>query len=73
MKVAILNYIGEYVEIAPIPENLADKLRNNLMQEFEVMAELGYDLDNIQYMFVDTDPDGIDVFYQDDPIPVTTL
>ena len=73
MKVAVLNFTGGYIEIANVPENIEKQMWEGNMDDVQAMLELGYDLENIQYMFIDGDPDDVLVYYKGDPIPVTAL
>ena len=52
-KAVILNFPGGFVEIVDIPEKYIIYNIDGKMSGDEILSELGYDLDNIQYMFVD--------------------
>ena len=52
-KAVILNFPGGFVEIVDILEKYIIYNIDGKMSGDEILSELGYDLDNIQYMFVD--------------------
>ena len=54
-KAVILNFVGTFVEIVDIPEEYIIYNIDGKMSGEDILAEMGYDLDNIQYMFVDGD------------------
>lgn len=70
MKVVVLNYPGEYVEVSDVPMDIAEKLDNMSITGEDAMVEMGYDLDNIHWMFSDED---IPVFWKNEAIPYTSL
>ena len=54
-KAVILNFVGTFVEIVDIPEEYIIHNIDGKMSGEDILSEMGYDLDNIQYMFVDGD------------------
>lgn len=54
-KVVILNFAGAFVEVVDIPEKYIIYNIDGKMSCDEILEDMGYDLDNIQYMFVDGD------------------
>ena len=54
-KVVILNFAGNCVEVIDIPEEYIIYNIDGKMSGEDILVEQGYDLDNIQYMFVDGD------------------
>ena len=54
-KAVILDFAGCCVEVVDIPEEYIIYNIDGKMSGAEILAEMGYDLDNIQYMFVDGD------------------
>lgn len=52
-KAVILNCTGSFVEIVDIPEEFIICNIDGKMSGAEILSAMGYDLDNIQYMFVD--------------------
>ena len=54
-KVVILNFAGAFVEVVDIPEKYIIYNIDGKMSGDEILSDMGYDLDNIQYMFVDGD------------------
>ena len=51
----ILDFIGMYVEIVEIPEKYVIYNIDGKMSGDEILADMGYKLDNIQFMFVNGD------------------
>ena len=54
-KVVILNFAGMCVEVVDIPEEYIIHNIDGKMSGEDILCEMGYKLDNIQYMFVDGD------------------
>lgn len=52
-RAVILNFTGTFVEIVDIPEEYIIHNIDGKMSGEEILAEMGYNLHNIQYMFVD--------------------
>ena len=72
MRVVVLNYPGAYVEVSDVPMDIAERLENNSITDEDAMVEMGYDLDNIHWMF-STDDDDIPVFWKNEAIPYISL
>lgn len=77
MKVAILNYAVCAIEIATIPQNIAESAENpSIGYSSEVIEgylanELGYNLDEIEYMI--SDDDSIPLYENNGQTPTMTL
>ena len=71
MKVVVLNYPGVYVEVSDVPMDIAERLENNSITDEDAMVEMGYDLDNIHWMF--SSDDDIPVFWKNEAIPYISL
>ena len=52
-KAVILDFVGMCVEIVEISEKYVIYNIDGKMSGGEILADMGYKLDNIQYMFVD--------------------
>lgn len=52
-KAVILNFAGSFVEVVDIPEEYIIYNIDGKMSGEDILREMGYDLDNIQYMFID--------------------
>lgn len=70
MKVIILNYSGCYVEVADVPMEYAKAMEEGKMDDTSALVYMGYDLDNIHWMFTD---DEIPVFWKNEVVPYVTL
>ena len=55
VKVVILDFVDAHVEVVDIPEEYIIYNIDGKMDGEDILAEMGYKLDNIQYMFVDGD------------------
>ena len=64
-KAVILNFPGNCVEVVDIPEKYIIYNIDGKMSGEDILSELGYDLNNIQYMFVDGD---VPVYRNDDGV-----
>lgn len=83
MKIAILNYIQECIDIVPVSEEEftryggdLDKLEFGNSAGFDgdlFLSDRGYPLTEINWMFCGTDPDEIPVYYANEVIPCTVL
>ena len=62
-KAVILNFPKNCVEIIDIPEKYIIYNIDGKMSGEEILVEMGYKMDNIQYMFVDGD---VPVFHSKD-------
>ena len=69
-KVVILDFIRQIVEVVDIPEKYIIYNIDGVMDGEGILADMGYKLDNIQYMFVDGD---IPIFCNGEQAPVITL
>lgn len=47
MKVILLNYAGNYVEVSDVPMDIAEMIEENDMFERDVIRQMGYDPDGI--------------------------
>lgn len=54
-KVVILDFIRQIVEVVDIPEKYIIYNIDGVMDGEDILSEMGYKLDNIQYMFADGD------------------
>lgn len=75
MKIVVLVHYGieSYVEIVPVDEENAEKIRVGFKSAEDYLSELEYDLDNIQWAVNDTDPCEVQVFWHGENIPIITL
>lgn len=57
MKVVVLNYYDQCVEIYEVPKKYEDKIDTEEFEpmEYDVLSELGIDTNSTHWMFVDED------------------
>lgn len=70
MKVILLNYAGNYVEVSDVPMDIAKMVEENGMFERDAIRQMGYDPDGIHWMFADNE---IPVFWKNEVAPYTCL
>ena len=87
MKIAVLNYRQQCVDIVPVSEEdfknyggTEESLENGWPNRgdcpFDIesfLCDKGYSLDNIHWMFCGEDPDEIPVYYAEESIPYAVL
>lgn len=70
MKVIILNYAGNYVEVSDVPIDIAKMVESDDLFEMEAIRRMGYDPENIHWMFTGNE---IPVFWKNEVAPYTCL
>lgn len=73
MKIILLNYKDECVEVCPVsPEEEKEFDKDNFDLE-EFLSKRGYDTDNCHWMACYGDPDDVPVFWGNEDIPYTHI
>lgn len=70
MKVIILNYAGNYVEVSDVPTDIAKMVEADDMFEMDAIVQMGYSPEDIHWMFAG---DEIPVFWKNEVAPYTSL
>ena len=70
MKVIVLNYPGNYVEISDVPMDIAKMVEEDDLCEMDAIRRMGYEPEDIHWMFSGNE---IPVFWKDEVTPYTCL
>lgn len=70
MKVILLNYAGNYVEVSDVPMDIARMIEESDMFEREAIIQMGYNPEDVHWMFADNE---IPVFWKNEVVPYTCL
>lgn len=70
MKVILLNYAGNYVEVSDVPADIAKMIEDDDYFERQAIIRMGYDPEEIHWMFTGNE---IPVFWKNEIIPYTCL
>lgn len=70
MKVIILNYAGNYVEVSDVPMDIAKMVEADDLFEMDAIRQMGYNPEDIHWMFTGNE---IPVFWKNEVAPYTCL